>query len=154
MPSKTPFTNATRGINHIGVSACALIHDGTGRILLQKRGPKARDEQGRWDICGGAIEFGDTIEETIIKELQEELLVAPLDMEFLGVSDVHRKQNGVNTHWIAITYSVKVDPKLVKIGEPHKISEIGWFGLDDLPSPLHSQAPKVLKPAQEQGIIK
>jgi len=57
-----------RGIDHIGVSVVAVVHDGKGKILLQKRGPKARDERGNWDICGGAIEFGESIEEAIKRE--------------------------------------------------------------------------------------
>jgi hypothetical protein len=32
-----------------------------------------------------------------------------------------------------------VDPTKVKNNEPEKIDEIGWFSLDKLPSPLHSQ---------------
>jgi len=54
-------TNARRGVEHIGVSVTSIIHDGKGKILLMKRGPQARDERGKWDICGGAIEFGESM---------------------------------------------------------------------------------------------
>lgn len=131
-----------RGIDHIGVSAVALVHDGKGNLLLQQRGEQARDERGRWDLCGGAVEFGETIEQTITNELMEELCVDPLEMEFLTTYDAHRLQNGVNTHWIAIVYAVAVDPAKVKIGEPHKISQLGWFTSKNLPEPLHSQFAK------------
>lgn len=43
-----------RGINHIGVTVCFVIHDGRGNVLLQKRSQRCRDEKGRWDIGGGA----------------------------------------------------------------------------------------------------
>jgi 8-oxo-dGTP diphosphatase len=143
-----------RGIDHIGVSACAVVHDGRGNILMQKRGPKARDERGHWDIVGGAVEFGETIEGAINRELKEELCTKPLHMKFLTVHDAHRVNHyNDKTHWIAIVYSVKVDPKKVKIGEPHKISEISWVNLKNLPSPLHSQFPKALEPAIKTGII-
>ena len=36
-----------RGFDYIGVSACAIVHDGQGNILMMKRGAKARDEHGR-----------------------------------------------------------------------------------------------------------
>lgn len=143
-----------RGIDHIGVSASFVVHDGKGNMLLQKRGMKARDEQGRWDIGGGAIEFGETIEETITREIQEELCTKVLDMEFLTVYDAHREHDGAKTHWVAIIYAVKVDPKKVKIGEPHKIDELRWFTSKILPSPLHSQIHKSLKAALAAGIIK
>jgi 8-oxo-dGTP diphosphatase len=143
-----------KGVDYIGVTATALVHDGKGRILLQKRGPEARDERGRWDFCGGSIEFGDTIEQTIRKELMEELSLTQLSMEFLTVYDALRTNDaGAATHWVAIMYAVKVDPSQVKIGEPHKIAEIGWFRAKDLPSPRHSQFDKSYLIALSKGLI-
>lgn len=143
-----------RGIDHIGVSAVSIIHDGKGRILLMKRGPKARDERGRWDICGGAIEFGESIDETIKREVKEELSATAIDIEFLTVYDAHREHEGNKTHWIALLHAVLVDPNKVKIGEPHKIAQIDWFNEATLPKPLHSQFHKALSAAKTAGIIK
>lgn len=144
-----------RGIDHIGVSAATVVHDGKGRILLMKRGPKARDERGRWDVCGGAVEFGESIDEAVKREIGEELCTKPLEIDFLTAYDAHRTNHeGDRTHWIAIVNAARVDPKEVKIGEPHKISEIGWFGLKDLPKPQHSQLHKALKAAKEANVIK
>lgn len=142
-----------RGIDYIGVSAVALIHDGKGNLLLQKRGEQARDERGAWDFCGGAVEFGDTIEQTIIKELQEELCVKPINMEFLTRYDAHRTQNGIKTHWVVTVYSVMVDPTKIRIVEPHKISQLGWFTSKNLPSPVHTQFSKSFDVALERGLI-
>lgn len=143
-----------KGVDYIGVGATSLVHDGKGNLLLQKRGPEARDERGAWDLCGGSIEFGDTIEDTIRKELMEELCVEPLEMEFLTVYDAHRQtEDGKSTHWVAIIYAVRVDPAKVKIGEPHKIAELGWFTSKTLPSPLHSQFHKSYLIAHERGLI-
>ena len=128
-----------RGIDHIGISASFIIHDGKGNVLLQKRGPRARDENGRWDVGGGAIEFGESIDEAVRREVQEELCVEPIDIQFLTVYEAFREHNGAKTHWIAIMHAVQVDPSQVKIGEPEKIEELGWFTSSELPSPLHSQ---------------
>jgi 8-oxo-dGTP diphosphatase len=143
-----------RGVDHIGVSASFVVHDGNGNVLLMKRGKHARDEQGRWDHVGGAIEFGETIEEAVRRECLEELCTEPLDMEFLMVYDAHREHEGQPTHWIAVMYVVKVDPKHVKIGEPHKIDEIGWFTSKTLPSPRHSQFHKSYDVAVARGFVK
>ena len=145
--------NSRRGHDFIGVSAVALVHDGQGNLLLQKRGLQARDERGAWDFCGGAIELGDTIEETIRKELQEELCTIPVDMQFLTAYDAHRLSEGERTHWVAIVYAVKVDPATLSIGEPHKISELGWFTAATLPKTLHSQFQKSFAVAARLGII-
>ncbi len=144
-----------QGIDHIGVSAVAVVHNGKGKILLQKRGPKARDERGRWDICGGAIELGESIDEAIQREIFEELCTETLDIEFLDAGDSHRvNHEGEKTHWIWILHAVKVDPKKVKIGEPDKMAELGWFNLKTLPQPLHSQFPKALAAAKAAGIVR
>ena len=143
-----------RGIDYIGVSASFVIHDGEGRVLLQKRGPKARDEQGNWDVGGGAIEFGEDILDAVRREIHEELNAMPLEIDFLTVYDAHRQLNGEPTHWVTLMHAVKVDPKDVSIGEPHKISEIGWFTSDSLPSPLHTQFHKSYDLALKAGIVK
>lgn len=150
-----PKADLRRGIDHIGVSACAVIYDDEGRILLMKRGPGARDEQGHWDICGGAIEFGESIDEAVRREVVEELGAEPLDIQFLAVYDAHRRHtDGRPTHWVALTHAVRVDPSQVKIGEPDKVAEIGWFFSHELPTPLHSQFQKNYQPALALGIVK
>jgi 8-oxo-dGTP diphosphatase len=146
--------DSKRGLDHIGISACALIHDGKGRILLMKRGPKARDENGKWDICGGAIEFGESIDEAVRREVYEELCTEPLDIEFLTVYDAHRQHDGRKTHWVALIHAVRVDPDMVNIGEPEKIAEIGWFTADTLPEPRHSQFDKSFKAALDSGVVR
>ncbi len=142
-----------RGVDHIGVSAAAVIHDGKGSILLMQRGPKARDENGRWDVCGGAIEFGESIDEALRREIMEELCVEPTEIDFLTAYDAHREHAGDKTHWICLLHSAQVDPSKVKIGEPEKISAIGWFRLNQIPSPPHSMLYKALAAAQQAGII-
>lgn len=157
MTSKKPLhidnTDKRRGIDHIGVSASFVVHDGQGNILLQKRGEHSRDEQGNWDIGGGAIEFGETIEQAIRREIMEELCTEVIELEFLTVYDAHRFHGGTQTHWVAIIYAALVDPERVKIGEPHKIEEIGWFTSRNLPEPLHSQFHKSFEVAKTRGII-
>lgn len=147
-------TQLRKGIDHIGISASFVVHDGDGNILLMKRGKNARDEHGRWDCVGGAIEFGETIEEAIARECREELCTDPLDMEFLTVYDAHRTHEGEPTHWVAIMYVVRVDPTKVRIGEPEKFDDIGWFTSTTLPSPLHSQFHKSYDVARTRGFVK
>jgi ADP-ribose pyrophosphatase YjhB (NUDIX family) len=119
-----------------------FCHDGQGNILMNKRGLNCRDEQGAWDIGGGGIEFGQDAVTVVQTEIKEEYCVdvETADVEFLGYRDVHRTNGeGKETHWVALDFKVLVDPLKVKNGEPHKFDEIGWFTLDTLPSPIHSQ---------------
>ncbi len=147
-------TDHRRGVDHIGVGIVALIHDGQGNLLLMKRGARARDEQGRWDVCGGAIEFGESIDEAVRREVMEELCTEALDIDFLSVYDAHRIHEGHKTHWVQVVHAVRVDPKTVKIGEPHKIDGLAWHTSKDLPEPLHSMFHKSLELAIKHGILK
>ena len=143
-----------RGVDYIGVTVNFLVHDGQGRILLQKRSQNCRDEQGNWDIGGGAVEFGETLDDAVARELMEELCVKPLSIKAIQHYDAHRINKGVPTHWIAVTYAVLVDPNEVSIGEPHKVDDIGWFTKDNLPSPLHSMFDKAYEIAITQNILR
>ena len=53
------------------VAACALI-DTDGRVLLAQR-PEGKTLAGLWEFPGGKVEHGETPEETLVRELHEEL---------------------------------------------------------------------------------
>ena len=63
------MTDAPRPI--LLVAACALI-DTDGRVLLAQR-PEGKSMAGLWEFPGGKVEAGETPEETLIRELEEEL---------------------------------------------------------------------------------
>jgi ADP-ribose pyrophosphatase YjhB (NUDIX family) len=142
-----------RGVDFIGVTVPFVVHDGKGNVLLQKRSQNTRDEQGRWDVGGGSMEFGETFEEAVRREVREELCADAKKVTFLEVYNALRDNNGTQTHWIALVHCVQVDPAEVKIGEPERIDEIGWFKIDKLPSPLHSMMQQSLLAAKRAGII-
>ena len=53
------------------VAACALI-DADGRVLVTQR-PPGKTMAGLWEFPGGKIEAGERPEETVIREMHEEL---------------------------------------------------------------------------------
>ena len=42
-------------------------------------------------------------------------------------------------------FIIKLDRKKVRNGDPEKISEIGWFKLNNIPKPLHTGAQYTLR---------
>ena len=53
------------------VAACALV-DPDGRVLVAQR-PEGKHLSGLWEFPGGKIEPDETPEETIVRELKEEI---------------------------------------------------------------------------------
>lgn len=139
-----------KGIDFTAIAVVYFCHDGKGNFIMSKRSMKARDEYGTWDPGGGALEFGDTVENTLKKEIKEEYCTDVLSYEFLGFRDVHRMRDGKSDHWIALDFKVLIDPKKVKNGEPHKFDEVKFFRFENTPSPLHSQWPEFLKLYKEK----
>jgi len=60
-------------VNLVLVVACALV-DADGRVLLAKR-PAGRSMAGLWEFPGGKVEAGERPEDTLIRELNEELAI-------------------------------------------------------------------------------
>lgn len=74
------------------VSACALI-DADNRVLIAQR-PLGKSMEGLWEFPGGKIEVGETPEDALVRELQEELgivtwksCLAPLSFASHGYDD-------------------------------------------------------------------
>jgi 8-oxo-dGTP diphosphatase len=57
------------------VAACALL-DADGRVLMTQR-PEGKSHAGLWEFPGGKIETGETPEQTLVRELWEEIGVEP-----------------------------------------------------------------------------
>ena len=76
------------------VAAAALV-DPDGRVLITRR-PEGKSMAGLWEFPGGKVEPGETPEETLIRELKEELdidtsvsCLAPLTFASHGYPDFH-----------------------------------------------------------------
>jgi len=76
------------------VAACALV-DTDGRVLIAQR-PVGRPMAGLWEFPGGKIEAGERPEDTLMRELKEELgivvdeaCLAPLAFASHSYPDFH-----------------------------------------------------------------
>jgi 8-oxo-dGTP diphosphatase len=81
-------------VNLVLVVACALV-DADGRVLIAQR-PAGRSMAGLWEFPGGKIEQDERPEDTLIRELNEELSItvreaclAPLTFASHAYPDFH-----------------------------------------------------------------
>lgn len=139
------------GIDYTGITTVFYCHDGEGNFVMGKRKNTCRDERNRWDIGGGKLETGNTLEKNLRDEIKQEYCTDVLDYEFLGIREMFRRdEKGRDTHWIGFDYKVLIDKNKVSNGEPHKFHSVEWFTLDNLPDPVHSQFPEFLRRYEDQ----
>ncbi len=120
-----------KGIDYIGVGVGAVIRDCDGKCFLARRGKAARNESGKWEFPGGGVEFGERLEDALIREIREEYGFEVTVLRLLDV--VNHIIPDENQHWVSPTFLCGVKSGTAGIREPHKCDEIGWFGLDQIP---------------------
>ena len=72
-------------MKHIEV-VCAVIINDNDEIFCCKRGP-GRQLEGYWEFPGGKVESHESHEETIIREIKEELSSTIEPIKYLGLSN-------------------------------------------------------------------
>mmetsp|Transcript_98448 Transcript_98448/g.234376 ORF Transcript_98448/g.234376 Transcript_98448/m.234376 type:complete len:174 (-) Transcript_98448:37-558(-) len=129
-PSLTP------GKDYTGVGVGAFIFDQQGRVLLLKRSKKSRVAPGAWARPGGHVNFGETCEAAVVREIREETGLDIIDPTLL---DVTSEPSG-GSHWVSIGYTARLVPGTraedAKNLEPDKHDELGFFDLEALPEPI------------------
>jgi 8-oxo-dGTP diphosphatase len=117
------------GKDCIGVGMGALIFNDEGKLLLSLRGKKAKNEVGKWEIPGGALEFGETFEQGLKREIKEELDIEIEVGEMLHLCDHIIPDE--HQHWVSPTFMCKIVSGTPTIQEPEKCERIDWFTLEE-----------------------
>jgi mutator protein MutT len=63
-------------------------------LLLGRRALHCRSYPGCWDIIGGHVEAGETLEQTLVREVAEEIGVTPVD--FAKLTSLRFGENGAS----------------------------------------------------------
>lgn len=110
-----------------------------GRTLLAKR--KGNHGTGMWGSMGGHVEFGETPREAVIREAKEELGVEIGKVEFAMCMNMIKGEK----HYLDVSFTAEIVSGEPTIQEPDKIESLGWYLLDNLPSPLFPPVAAVLE---------
>ena len=122
------------GTDYIGVAVGAIVFNAAGEVFLSQRGPKATNERGTWEFPGGKVDFGERLKDAVKREFMEEYGFVIEVGELLDVDDHILVDEG--QHWVSSTYLAQIVGGEPRILEMEKCMAIGWFTLDNLPSPL------------------
>lgn len=129
----------------LGVCAFATARD--GRILLIRR----RDS-GEWALPGGTVEWGETLDQCIRRELLEEAGVEVTELgELLGVYS--HPDRDWRFHAATVIVRAQVTPPFQKPKNPLEIRDVGLFDADQLPETLSHQMGDMLQNAIERKIV-
>lgn len=108
-----------------------LVCDKDGKVVLIKR--TGSHGEGTWAPPGGHIDFGETAVEAGRREVKEEIGIDASDLKVLGFTEDFFKSEG--KHYITIWLQGSWLSGKLKEGD-REFTEIGLFGLEDLPKPL------------------
>jgi mutator protein MutT len=100
-----------------------------GRVVLIRRGKEPL--RGRWVIPGGTVELGETLQEAVVREMQEEtgLLVRPREV-VLVFDRIQREGPSVEYHYVIIDYACEYVSGELKAGSD--ADEVALVAPEDL----------------------
>lgn len=139
---------AVAGKDHIGLGVGAVILRNKTQILLIKRSKKLLKERttvGMWSIPGGEVEFAETAESAICREVREELGIVIRIKKLIGHWDQILPKARI--HWHSVTFLCSIKSGTPSIKEPKKIVQLKWFDLKNIPKNsgvAHVAAPLVI----------
>jgi 8-oxo-dGTP diphosphatase len=106
-----------------------------GRVLLIRRGKEPL--RGRWVIPGGTVELGETLQDALVREVQEETGVTVRPREVVLVFDrIQRDGEAVSYHYVIIDYVcdyVSGEPRAGSDAEAVALVSPGELDAYDLP---------------------
>lgn len=116
----------------------ALITDKKGKILLQRRGPKSRDERFKLEDIGGSVDKSDkSFIEALKREIFEEAgekIIYTID-NFIGAFLIkkHDYRSNKDVNWLFLLYKCTYVSGELKIVEPDKCLGYEFYKYDDFP---------------------
>ena len=114
-------------MKHVEV-VCAVIKNKNGDIFCCKRGP-GRALEGYWEFPGGKVEANETHEETIKREIKEELKTIIEPIKYIGKSYYEYKELEKPFSITMYAYECKLIEGNLELTEH---TEKRWLKKDDL----------------------
>jgi ADP-ribose pyrophosphatase YjhB (NUDIX family) len=116
-------------------AVAAAIFDEKGGILLQRR----RDVN-KWGLISGHVEFGETVENAVLREIFEETNSASTITRFIGIYSSPPSQTyhypGKTVQYVTSYFEAKLSGIIEENFSNEETSELKFFYPDNLPEDL------------------
>ncbi|PFL69999.1 NUDIX hydrolase [Bacillus anthracis] len=137
--------------NHplILIGSHAIILNEKNEILLQ-----LRTDFNRWGIIGGALEYNETLEDALQREVYEEtgLIIKNPELfrTYSGPGYFQIYPNGDQVHGVLVIYICREFHGELKCDQAES-KELRFFPLDKLPITLHPVIKRIIKEFQQSN---
>ncbi|MHC3475093.1 NUDIX domain-containing protein [Streptomyces sp. 7R007] len=112
-------------------AAVALVRDDAGRVLMVRR-----SDNGRWALPGGGHDVGESIGDTVVREVREETGIEVEVVALTGVytdpGHVMRYDDGEVRQQFSICFRAR--PKGGELRTSEETTEVRWIDPADLPA--------------------
>ncbi|MFA6097807.1 MAG: NUDIX domain-containing protein [Candidatus Paceibacterota bacterium] len=96
------------------------------KVLLLKT-PKSDKNDGTWELPGGRMDFGESVEEAFSREMKEELGFEKAVMgKLLNSWSFMSVREGIDHHFIIFDFEIYSDESKIKLSDEH--DEYRWIG--------------------------
>jgi ADP-ribose pyrophosphatase YjhB (NUDIX family) len=123
------------------VGAGVLITDSNGRLLLLRR-----TDNACWGIPGGALEPGESLEETARRETREETGLQLDGLTLFGLYSgpdmFYKYPNGDEVHNISVDYTADYPGGEIRLNPEHSLAQ--FFDLEHLPAEISPPVVRVI----------
>ena len=100
---------------------------------------------GKWDLPKGKVEDGETLEQTAIREVEEECGIGKLKIKDKLITTYHTyhlkgKEILKASHWYAMTTD---DTSKLKVQTEENITDARWVSREEIPTILKDAYPSI-----------
>ena len=107
-----------------------ILENEKGEVLLVKR--KYPPKKGYWDIPGGFVDFEETIEESLEREIKEELGIEISHLKYFASTSDRYLFRDINYHTLCFVFLAKAITNQ-DLSPSDDITEIKFFHKDNIP---------------------
>ena len=116
-------------------AVAAAIFNEQGEILLQKR-----KDVNQWGLISGHVEFGETVEAALLREIEEETNATARIIRFIGVYSAPASQtyyyNNRTVQYITSYFEAQLTGELLSGFSNNETQELQFFSTTALPDNL------------------
>ncbi len=121
------------------VAALGIPVSRDGKVLLtQRHAPGNSAWHQKWQLAGGSVDFGEIMEEAVVREMYEELhvnakIIHPYPIVKTSIWYGDESDEGMDTQVILISYLVSIGDQVPDLShDPDwETSAFGWFTLKE-----------------------